>query len=317
MTSPVIRPAKDLELMLDQIEIPAAARAYNANAVLELSRSIEAIGLQSAPTVVEREGHFVLVAGRHRIAALKLLRVDRVHVRVVDFGEIEARMWTIAENLFRAELTALQRDQQVAEYARLLDERRARAEHHNFVADMPADVVEALSEPARGVEEVLPQQVAPADRVSAQLAPKPQGGRPESGDRAAARALGLDKDAVRRARIVDGLSSEAKSAAVALGVDDNRSALLVAAKKSVAEDQVRALHDIAKRGGVAAASDAKPLRNLINISAGEFARWIKITTPKDRPHVIRLLGDAAAILRDEYETGNAVSSSCSESERCA
>ena len=49
----------------------------------------------------------------------------------------------------------------------------------------------------------------------------------------------------------------------------------------------------------------KPLRNLENIAAGELARWVKQTTPNDRPHVIRVLEEAAAILRDELEGGGA------------
>jgi hypothetical protein len=61
------------------------------------------------------------------------------------------------------------------------------------------------------------------------------------------------------------------------------------------------LEGIAERGRVDATPVARPLRDLTNISAGEFARWIKITTPNDRPHVIRLLEQAAAILRDEHE----------------
>src|SRR4029077_2866391 len=56
----------------------------------------------------------------------------------------------------------------------------------------------------------------------------------------------------------------------------------------------------AKRGSVAAKEGARPLQNLVGISGGEFARWIKITTPNDRPHVIRVLETAAAILRDEF-----------------
>jgi hypothetical protein len=39
-------------------------------------------------------------------------------------------------------------------------------------------------------------------------------------------------------------------------------------------------------------------------AAHEFARWIKITTPNDRPHVIRVLETAAAILRDKLEGRN-------------
>jgi hypothetical protein len=39
-------------------------------------------------------------------------------------------------------------------------------------------------------------------------------------------------------------------------------------------------------------------------AAHEFARRIKITTPNDRPHVIRVLETAAAILRDKLEGRN-------------
>ena len=67
------------------------------------------------------------------------------------------------------------------------------------------------------------------------------------------------------------------------------------------EAQVAVLDAIAERGRVAATPTARPLRDLTNISAGEFARWIKITTPNDRPHVIRVLEQAAALLRDELE----------------
>jgi ParB-like chromosome segregation protein Spo0J len=104
-TTTISRSSKGLTLTLSQIEIPPTARPYNAMAVVELSRSIAAIGLQSAPTVIEREGRFILVAGSHRIEALKMLGIPSVLVRCVDFDDVEARMWTIAENLFRAELT--------------------------------------------------------------------------------------------------------------------------------------------------------------------------------------------------------------------
>ncbi len=94
-------------------------------AVLELSRSIAAIGLQSAPTVIERDGRFVLVAGRHRIEALKLLGISSVLVRLVDFDDVEAKLWTISENLHRTELSALDRSVAIAEWIRLREERDA------------------------------------------------------------------------------------------------------------------------------------------------------------------------------------------------
>jgi hypothetical protein len=131
-------------------------------------------------------------------------------------------------------------------------------------------------------------------------------GRPESGTRAAARALHIPERSVRRAYQTASLSPEAQEAAVEMGMDDNRSALLEAAKERIPEAQTAAIRRLAERKGSTAepatpAPSAKPLRDLVGISGGEFARWIKQTTPNDRTHVIRVLEMAAAILRDELE----------------
>jgi len=300
ITTPISRSAKGLTLRLSQIEIPQAARPYNAAAVVELSRSIAAIGLQSAPTVIERDGCFVLVAGRHRIEALKMLHVDSVLVRLVDFDDVEARMWTISENLFRAELTVGQRAEQVAEYAKLAAEKR----------------------------DVQSGQVAQNESKREDG----RGHRHEGGDSLAARDLGITREDVRRAKTIAALPEQTKQAAREAGLDDNQSALLKAARAPTAEAQIAVLAEIKERGRVAddapppgpddygheppeepppavgaierqRPTDAKPLRNLVGISGGELVRWIKITTPNDRPHVIRVLEMAAAILRDELDGG--------------
>jgi ParB-like chromosome segregation protein Spo0J len=181
-TIPISRPAKGLTLGFDQIEIPATARPYNATALLDLSRSIAAIGLQSAPTVVKRDGHFVLVAGPHRIEALKLLGIESVLVRVVDFDDVEARMWTISENLHRAELTGLLRSEHVAEYARLAEQKREEPLQSGQVAQ-----IESKREDGRGH-------------------------RHEGGDSLAARDLGISRDEVRRAKTIAALPEETKRA---------------------------------------------------------------------------------------------------------
>ena len=294
MTTPISRPSKGVTLRLSEIEIPPTARPYNATAVAELSRSIATIGLQSAPTVVERDGRFVLVAGRHRIEAFKLLGISSVLVRLVDFDDVEARMWSIAENLFRAELTVSQRAEQVAEYAKLAAAKRD--------AEKPGQVAQV------------------------------SGGRgKEGGDSLAARDLGITRDEVRRAKTLAALPEQTKQAARDVGLDDNQSALLKAAKASTPEAQIAVLTEIKERGRVAgdnppppepddyghepivsapAAAEsaerqrpagAKPLRDLTGISGGELARWVKITTPNDRPHVIRVLEMAAKILRKDLE----------------
>ena len=216
-TTPISQLAKGLTLRLEQIEIPATARPYNATAVLDLSKSIATIGLQSAPTVVDRDGHFVLVAGRHRIEALKLLGIESVLVRVVDFDDVEARMWTISENLHRAELTGLLRSEQVAEYAQLAEQKREAALQSAQVAQN-----ESRREDGRGH-------------------------RHEGGDSLAARDLGISRDEVRRAKTIAALSEETKYAARDAGLDDNISALLKAAKKRTSEAQIAVLHGIKER----------------------------------------------------------------------
>jgi hypothetical protein len=110
----------------------------------------------------------------------------------------------------------------------------------------------------------------------------------------------LSREEIRRAQTIASLPEETKEAARELGYDDNQSALLAAAKAATPEQQIGVLEEIAQRGSVTPVS-VRPLRNLEGISGGELARWIKITPPNDRPHVIRVLEQAAAILRDELQ----------------
>ncbi len=124
MNIAVSRPARTATLRLDAIQIPENARPLDPNAVEDLARSIASLGLQCAPTCVARGDEYHLVAGRHRLEALRKLGVKSILVRVVDFDDIEARMWAIAENLHRAELTTEQRYEQIAEYTRLTKEKR-------------------------------------------------------------------------------------------------------------------------------------------------------------------------------------------------
>lgn len=117
----------------------------------------------------------------------------------------------------------------------------------------------------------------------------------------ALRVIGEERtrDEVRRARAIAALPSEVKAKAADLGLDRNQSALLEAARAPTPQAQVEVLERRADRAPLP--PRPMPLRNLENIAAGELARWIKQTTPNDRPHVIRVLEDAAAILRNEMQ----------------
>jgi ParB family chromosome partitioning protein len=261
---------------IDQIDFPANARPTHADKVSELVSSIRLLGLQSAPTVVERNGRYMLVAGRHRIEAMRVIGKDPIPVRIVDFDDARARLWTISENIHRNELNALDRAEQVAEFVRL-------------------SVKVRKAEPGQ-------VDVQPTSEKPVQVA-QVYGGRGNTGGiSASARKLGVPRQEIVRARTIAALPSVVKERARSLGVDGNQSALLDAAKAQTMAAQISALEH---RAVAPPSPRPSPLRNLENLEAGNFARWVKETTPNDRLRVIDMLGRAAVILRDEMQAERA------------
>jgi ParB-like nuclease domain len=284
-----VRTARHVFVPIAKIDLSHTIRPYNAAVVAELAQSIRAIGLQTPLTCIVRDGQHVLVSGRNRLEALRVMGCEQAPVRIVDFDDVEAQLWQLSENLHRAALTKLQYDQQVVRYTELLKAKRAR------------ETVAPIQPPPKEI---------PVEGVSRQVAAKPPsqnvGGRPEGGHRQAARELNIPEATVRRAYQTASLSPEAQEVAIETGLDDNRSALLEAAKERTPEAQTATIRRLAEPNASTGdparpAPSAKPLRNLVGISGGELARWIKITTPNDRPHVVRVLETAASILRDEIE----------------
>jgi ParB-like chromosome segregation protein Spo0J len=291
-----VRPAKHTFVAIDEIDLSQTIRPYNAAVVAELAQSIRAIGLQTPLTCIVRDGQHVLVSGRNRLEALRVIGCEQAPVRVVDFDDVDAELWRLSENLHRAELTKLEYDRQVVRYAELLKARQAAGAAASLQPQSANEI------PAGGISRQLDE------KVSQQAIVNPAG-RPEGGNSAVARALNVPEATVRRAYQTASLSAEAQEAAVQTGLSDNRSALLEAAKERTPEAQTATIRRLSEQKASAAertgdarpTASAPPLRNLENISGGELARWIKITTPNDRPHVIRVLEMAAAILRDELE----------------
>lgn len=208
----------------DAIAVPPKRRAVDPAAVDRLVESIRAIGLRTPITVrlvddfvdtdgVIVDGQPVLVTGAHRLEAAKRLGLEKIECYVFETDDdIEARRWEIAENLHRAELTVLERDQHVAEWIRLTEE---------------ADVSRQLDEkPKSG----------------------PKGGRPRSGVSKAADEIGVSEPDARRAVKVSSLTEDAKETAREVGLDNNRSALLKAAKaQEEGKDASEVLRQIAER----------------------------------------------------------------------
>jgi hypothetical protein len=190
-------------ITISDFDIPDGRRDIDAASVKHLADSINKVGLHHPITVLEKGNRYVLVAGLHRIEAHKKLGLDHIPATIVTMTNSDARLWEIAENLHRAELSKLERDDNIAEWIRI------------------------------------------TERVSRQVDAKPQGGRPEGGVRAAARDLGIDEVDARRAVKVAAIAPEAKKAARETGLDDNRAALLEAAKGKTPAAQVNVIKGIA------------------------------------------------------------------------
>jgi ParB family transcriptional regulator, chromosome partitioning protein len=229
-------------LGLDEIIVPPNRRAIDKDTVRVIADSIKRIGLQQ-PISVRPAGNkqYLLVTGAHRLEAVRSLGSHMILSSIVKFNEIDARLWEISENLHRADLSKLERSEQIAEWATLTESK--------------------------------------AD-VSRQVDAKPSGGgRPEGGVRAASRELGISEPEVRRSNKIASIAPEAKQASIDAGLDDNQSALLRVAA-APAEKQVEAVAKIvaAKAAGKISAPDvvAQPTatRDLAKAVNGFFRQGI-------------------------------------------
>lgn len=110
-----------MPLSIDDIVIGEGRRAINEQAVRKLAASIEEIGLRHPITVRKKGEQYQLIAGRHRLEACRKLGREHVPAIIVSMSNGEARKWEIAENLHRADLTKIERDEMVAEWIRLTE----------------------------------------------------------------------------------------------------------------------------------------------------------------------------------------------------
>ena len=208
-------------LPIESIHHRQDARSRSDDALAELASSIDKIGLINPIRVRMVGDEYEVIAGSHRLQAVDSLGWRKVPSIVTSDDDIAAELAMIAENLHRAELTVLQRGEQIARWTELSTQGR-----------------------------ITQTVIADHDGVSAQVAPKSPG-RPESGINAASRELGIERTDAQRAIKVASLSEEAKEAARNIGLDNNRSALLNAAKQPNAAAQVQALQQH-RAGGIAA-----------------------------------------------------------------
>jgi DNA-binding phage protein len=190
------------------IEVTGKHREVEPEKVKSLAASMAKIRLRTPITVrrIEKDlnTRTFLVAGLYRLEAAKKLGWEHIDAFVMEGTKADARTWQLMENLYRADLTALQR-----------------AEH---VTELVQDVLQDTE----GVQVASPGGQQPHDR----------------GIKKTAKALGFSRDEIRRSLKIDGISEAAKTKAKELGLDDNQSALLKIAAEDGEETQLGVVEEI-------------------------------------------------------------------------
>lgn len=241
-------------VLIEKIHHRSDARHRDDEALAQLAESINSVGL-IAPIRVRRVGHgYEVVAGSHRLQAVDSLGWREVPCVVTTDDDIAAELAMIAENLHRAELSVLERDDQVARWIELTNQQPPKKERfeHFYSA------VSGGEDSASKFEPPKPHVGRPERRNfdASQVETHRKAGQQPGGINAAARDLGISKPDAHRAVKVASLSDEAKAVARNVGLDNNRTALLEAAKHTSPQAQVKALHD-RKQGGSVVRIDEK------------------------------------------------------------
>lgn len=114
-----------VSLAPDEIVVGPRLREINREAVGRLKESIARLGLRTPISVrlISEEEGWGLVAGRHRLQACIELGMREVPVREEKGSELDARLWEIAENLHRADLTVTERSEHIEEWRNIVLEK--------------------------------------------------------------------------------------------------------------------------------------------------------------------------------------------------
>lgn len=158
---------------LDGIEVGERMRPLDPARVDALVSSIRSINLRTPLTVLAQPGveTYRLVAGRHRLEALRRLGHEFADCIVIDGDELDAELWEVAENLHRVDLTKEQRDQHIRRFAELLEQRESLQSTQNAA-------IESKREDGRGhrpkgtVAKIAEQTGISKDTVRRALSPK-------------------------------------------------------------------------------------------------------------------------------------------------
>src|SRR5271166_3920316 len=100
------------KIRIDEVEVRGKHRDLDPQKVKTLAASMDMIGLRTPITVTHiplTPNEWALVTGDYRLAAAKYLGWEYIDAFIVGGTKTDTRIWQLMENLYRAELTALER----------------------------------------------------------------------------------------------------------------------------------------------------------------------------------------------------------------
>jgi ParB-like chromosome segregation protein Spo0J len=251
-------------LMVDEIIVKDRRRSVDPAVVKRLAESIERLGLRHPISVRKYGDQHILVAGLHRLEAIKKLGLPGIMANIRPFSVDEARMWEISENLHRAELTKLERSEHIEEWRKLSEQE------------------------AKGAQLAHPGGKQPHDE----------------GVKKAAEALGVTRREVERSRDIANITPEAKEAAREAGIDDNQSKLLKVAKEAPEKQVEAVYNAVQTKNGDDTKRSSEPIRMeisrlaykiMVDTNVRDLRRLIRLAQ-----QLVDALEDGSAI----EETGN-------------
>ena len=119
-------------IAIDQIVVPDRLRAVEEEHALAIAQSIVEHGLINPITVRHtpnaKEGSYTLVAGAHRLRAVAINDDSEIEALVIEADKDEAQLVEVTENLFRNELSVMDRAVFVQSYRDVWERKNGKVE---------------------------------------------------------------------------------------------------------------------------------------------------------------------------------------------
>lgn len=111
-----------MKLEINKITVKENRRSVSESKISELSESIKELGLLNPITVEEKDGKYYLIAGAHRLQAVKKLGYSEIECNVVSFeNSLLSELAEIDENLVRNELHYIDRADELSKRKRIYE----------------------------------------------------------------------------------------------------------------------------------------------------------------------------------------------------